>query len=259
MSGQSAQARFPKWTLAAAALCACAALLPGAFDALVLDRAAVLSGELWRLWTGHFAHGSGSHLAWSLLAFVLLGARVEPLLGNRYPMFLTACAGAVGVGVVAFLPGLQRYCGLSGVDTALYAYLLLADGARGRREGDPLLFGASAACAAALVGKIGFEFATGDALFAAIPGLEPVPAAHLIGALAGAAGRYIRTPRRPKSQTRPRYAPAVAAQAAPRPGQKDQPERSSAGSIRNKGKEGSTSQKMLWDRAATLPASPVSA
>lgn len=186
MSGGPARVRVPKWTLALASLCAAAWLLPGVFESMLLERAAVLSGEFWRLWTGHLAHASGSHLAWSLLAFVLLGVRVEPLLGSRYPTFLAACAAAVGLGVLAFLPGLQRYCGLSGVDTALYAYLLLADGARGRREGDSLLFGASAVCVVALAGKIGFEYATGGALFAAIPGLEPVPAAHLLGALAGA-------------------------------------------------------------------------
>lgn len=179
--------RPPPWTAALAAASALCFAAPELAAALALERAAALAGEPWRLWTGQLVHGSLSHLAWDLAAFLLLGWRLEPLLGRRYPAFLLAAATVVGAGVLAFLPGLASYCGLSGVVTAQYAYLALADGARGAREGDRLLVAASALCAAALAGKLAYEHAFGAALFASAPGLVPVPLAHLAGALAGAA------------------------------------------------------------------------
>src|SRR4051812_25687175 len=37
-------------------------LAPGFKAWLIYDRAAILHGELWRLWTGHLVHFSNSHL-----------------------------------------------------------------------------------------------------------------------------------------------------------------------------------------------------
>lgn len=178
--------RPPAWTAALAAASALCCAWPELAPALALDRAAVLAGEIWRPWTGQLVHGGLSHLAWDLAAFLLLGWRLEPLLGRRYPAFLLAAATAVGAGVLAFLPGLASYRGLSGVVTAQYAYLALDDGARGAREGDRLLLAASVLCAAALAGKLVYEQYFGAMLFASTPGLVPVPLAHLAGALAGA-------------------------------------------------------------------------
>jgi len=47
-------------------------LVPTTHSALLYDRTAILRGEWWRLWTGHWVHFSFSHLAWNLA--VLLGA-----------------------------------------------------------------------------------------------------------------------------------------------------------------------------------------
>lgn len=178
------RSKTPWWTLAVSAACAAAFLVPGAFEVMTFDRA-LLAAEPWRLWTGHLAHGTPSHLAWSVVTFLLLGWRVEPLMGRRYPVFLAASATVVGAAVLWLLPGMGRYCGISGLDTALYAYLMLADGARAWREQDRLLLGLAAGCAAALVLKIGYEYATGQMLFATAQGMTPVPTAHLIGSLAG--------------------------------------------------------------------------
>ena len=57
--------------LAVAVLAATA--VPEAVGLLRLDRAAVLGGEFWRLWTGHLVHGSAQHLAWNVVALLGLG------------------------------------------------------------------------------------------------------------------------------------------------------------------------------------------
>ena len=46
-------------------------------QATLLTRAGIGSGELWRLWTGHWVHFSSSHLGWNLGVMVLAGAELE--------------------------------------------------------------------------------------------------------------------------------------------------------------------------------------
>ncbi|MFC1679505.1 rhombosortase [Elusimicrobiota bacterium] len=175
---------MPWWTLAISAVSVAAFFIPGAFEAMTFDRA-LLASEPWRVWTGHLAHGNLSHLGWSVITFLILGVRVEPIMGRRYPLFLAGSATVVGAAVLWLLPDVGRYCGISGLDTALYAYLMLADGARGWRERDRILMSLTVACAVALVVKIGYEYATGQMLFATAQGMTPVPTAHVIGSLAG--------------------------------------------------------------------------
>ncbi len=95
----------------------------------------------------------------------------------------------VPAAVWIFLPGMERYRGLSGLDSAFFA-LLAAEVLREKwREGRRLWALAVLAAALAFAGKIAWELATGTAVFvdSAAAGMVPVPLAHLVGAACGAA------------------------------------------------------------------------
>ena len=66
---------------------------------LVYDRFLILSGEIWRLVSGHLVHFSKGHLLSDLLTFAVVGLIIE---SRRYPGFGLLCViSAVGVGVVS--------------------------------------------------------------------------------------------------------------------------------------------------------------
>jgi rhomboid family GlyGly-CTERM serine protease len=178
--------RLPWLTTAAAAAAVAAYAIPGGFGLLSYQRDAVLAGEWWRLFTGHLTHASGTHLVWCAAAFLALGAATERELGAKATAgFLAASAACVGAGLFVFLPGLSWYCGLSGLDTALFAGLLWREARAQRLRRDGLTLALALLAAAGLAGKIAVEYAGGQAVFARSPDVPPVPAAHLFGAAAG--------------------------------------------------------------------------
>lgn len=145
-----------------------------AFDALVLDRNAVLGGQLWRLWSGHWVHLDPRHAAINLAALVLLAAiaarmrQLGPLLWASLLLM-----PLLALGLLACVPTLQWYAGLSGLLHGWAAWLLL-------RQGGWL----AAAGAALLAAKLTWG------LLAPSHGDAPFPViheAHLIGAIVGAA------------------------------------------------------------------------
>ena len=54
-------------------------LVPGTTAPLLYERAALLDGAWWRLWTGHWVHFSMSHLAWNVAVLLGAGAWLERL------------------------------------------------------------------------------------------------------------------------------------------------------------------------------------
>ena len=92
-------------------------------EGLMYDRAGIAAGEWWRLVTGHLVHADLGHLAANVLALVILGGVLESLqrLGIKM-MFLLALFGIVVIDAVLWLklPGLDRYCGFSGVLNTLF-------------------------------------------------------------------------------------------------------------------------------------------
>ena len=112
----------------------------------------------------------------------------------------------IAVGV--FLPEMQTYRGLSGIDSAafaLLAVLILRDNVRTRRW-----YWAVFACAGFLAfgAKIVFELATGGMAFVdgSAAGMVPVPLAHLIGAGAGVLAGFVPLGLRRTSELPPRSA-----------------------------------------------------
>jgi rhomboid family GlyGly-CTERM serine protease len=144
---------------------------------LVLDRAGVAGGEWWRLLTGHWVHSDADHAFWNIAAFGFLGALFERPLGWRLISALALGMLLVDVWFLFGLPGLSRYCGLSGILNALLATGLVA---LWRERSDPWV----ALVGAAAVLKIAAEAGLGHALFSSTQWAS-VPAAHAAGLVAG--------------------------------------------------------------------------
>lgn len=158
-------------------------VIPGLASQMVYDRAAILSGEVWRLLTGNWVHFSASHLLYDLLALGIAGWIIER---RGYPHFGLLCVlAAVGISTVllAVSPEVQSYGGLSGVATGAIIYL----GLHGLKEPAPWRW----ICVAALVliaGKVLQESITGRFIIGAAGSVPfvPLPLSHIVGGLTAA-------------------------------------------------------------------------
>ncbi len=146
---------------------------PAVFDALVLERDAVLRGQLWRLWSGHLVHLDLRHATFNLAALALLAAIAARM--RQLPALLRTSLllmPLLSIGLLLAAPALQWYAGLSGLLHGWAAWLLLRHGGR-----------IALAAGIVLAAKLAWEQiapATGSMAFPVIH------AAHLIGALLGA-------------------------------------------------------------------------
>ncbi|MDX2187567.1 MAG: rhombosortase [Opitutaceae bacterium] len=150
------------------------------------SRAGISNGEVWRLVTGHLCHFSPSHLLWDVLLFIALGTWVERRSRRAWLAVVGIGALAVSLAVWWLAPELQRYRGLSGLDSALFAWIafdLTRFGWKARRWSATGLGGGALI---GLLGKSCYEGVTGSLLFVD-PGQQfvPVPLAHGVGALVG--------------------------------------------------------------------------
>ena len=144
------------------------------------DRAAILRGEVWRLVTGHFSHWSLSHLAYDVLAFVILGAICERRGRGLFAAVMVATALVVSLFLLTFRPEVELYRGLSAIDSALWMWAVFIVGER------RLLL--AVALASLFLAKVAIESQTG-ALF--VDGMTVLPVVHLIGAAVGFCGAMV--------------------------------------------------------------------
>ena len=166
-----------------AALALAIPFMPHVVTSLEWERDAIGRGELWRLFTGHFTHWSLDHLVWDVLAFVVLGVWAFSQSVARFWSTLIGSTLAIGVAMLVWAPDLTTYRGLSGVDSALFALVVVTvwrTGSRGWRWAAVVAFFAFA-------GKTAFELMTGATLFVRSmgSGVSAVPLAHLVGAVLG--------------------------------------------------------------------------
>lgn len=145
------------------------------------DRLAIGQGELWRLFTGNFAHLGWPHLAMNLAGLAL----VWLLFGSLYSAARWAwiiAASALGTGLCLYFadPEVIWYVGLSGALHGLFAAGGLADLTVRPREAAVFL--------AAVTAKLAWEQYAGP-----LPGSEETAGgpvlvqAHLYGAVSGVA------------------------------------------------------------------------
>lgn len=166
--------------------------LPDWAARLQFDRGAAAHGEVWRLVTCHWTHWSPDHLLWDLAAFVLLAAICESWgPQGRKALLAAVAASALAIPVVLWIavPAMERYRGLSGIDSALF---VLAAVLVFRGEIEPIgrigRIGRMAAvlAIAGFLGKAAWESATGTTLFTDSAGsFVPAPLAHLVGGVCG--------------------------------------------------------------------------
>jgi len=180
--------RASVWPIATA-LIAGAALalhwLPGVAQVAELDTRGRGPLALVQLWTSHLTHFGGSHLTWDLAMFAVLGLVAERLAPTATRVLLAAGAPLIAVAVIGADPQVLYYRGLSGVDTALFAFLAAhfaidSEDAGRRRMGRIAL--------ALLVARSIYELGSGGtALFVdgAAGGFNTVPIAHVAGAVVG--------------------------------------------------------------------------
>ena len=156
-------------------LIAIASFALGAGDLLQLQRD---SPEIWRVFTSHLAHWNLQQLLWDGVVFFIAGSIAERWLPRAYRATLALSAVMIAAAIFLFQPSIASYRGLSGIDSAILALLLI----HMREKRIALLF------AVGFVGKILYEVATGSALFVTElgDGIVALPVAHLAGALAGA-------------------------------------------------------------------------
>jgi rhomboid family GlyGly-CTERM serine protease len=148
-----------------------------------------MEGQLWRVVTCHLTHCSGEHLFWDLAMFLLLGVLCEHRCATRWLACLAASSLAIPVAVLVLQPELAAYRGLSGADTALFTLLAATLLKEKWRQGDIGWLIVIATLLAGLIGKTLYEVITGHCVFVddTAAGFQPVPLAHLVGALIGVA------------------------------------------------------------------------
>ena len=174
-------------SIALALLAAISALLAFAPDALqsalAYDRAALQSGELWRLWTSHLVHVDGLHALSGVASMAALAWWWRGRPGPNVTCLLVA-APILSAGLYGVAPLMSHYRGLSGLLFCLLTCALLQPGAERAR----LSAVARHALAGALLLKLGwdaFQWATASPIVDG--GAESVVAveAHVLGALLG--------------------------------------------------------------------------
>src|SRR5882757_5386985 len=101
-----------------------AALIPG--SSLELRR----GGPAWRIVTRHFTHFTYEQLAWDALVFLILGIACARRNRGAYQAALLASILLVPIAVLVFAPEVTTYRGLSGIDSALFALLLMMESRR---------------------------------------------------------------------------------------------------------------------------------
>ena len=179
--------RLPWLTLLFAAVAGALALLPGAADALQLDRSATGLGGLTRGLTAHLVHFNANHLAWDVGTLLLLGTWAEVLSRRGMLRTFLLSAGTISAAVWFLQPQFDHYRGLSGIDSAMFGFAVahLFRSARMKRDLETVL--TAVAAALLFAGKSAFELWTGSTLFAEpSTAFAAVPLAHLVGFATGA-------------------------------------------------------------------------
>ncbi len=131
----------------------------------------------------HLVHFSWRHFFCDAAVFLAAGTMAARREGVLPVVFLTLfSAASVSFALPRLAPEIAVYRGISGVDTALTAFLAFS--IIRRESGWPRCF--SGAALAGIILKSGWEFVAAESLFAGGEGVfEPVAAAHLTGLAAG--------------------------------------------------------------------------
>jgi rhomboid family GlyGly-CTERM serine protease len=176
--------RIPLLTLLMLGGAVAVALVPRWPAWLIYDRSAILSGQLWRMWTGHWIHFSTGHLVCDAIPLGIAGWIVEARGCPRFGWFCFLTPWVISAAVLVFEPRLNFCGGLSGLACAMLTLAALC----GLSDAPPWRW----VCLAALLGLAGlnlFESVTGHSMFVTVNGVPVVVSvtSHLAGAAAALA------------------------------------------------------------------------
>ena len=173
--------------LLAAAVAAALFMIPGTAAFLQYDRSLIANGEMWRLLTSHWAHWNYDHLFWDVTAFFLLSAFAFSISRLRTAALILLSSSLIPLAVWIWLPNMNYYRGLSGIDSALYLFVACCWMKQAKRSGDAFRFILLLTLIAGFSAKVIFEIATGKTLFVQSmgKGVIAVTLAHIAGAAAG--------------------------------------------------------------------------
>lgn len=168
-----------KKILGCAAFVLCLLVLQGFSRTLELDRQQVLSGEIWRIWTGHLVHTNLHHLVLNTVAALLIyfAFFTKIKFGS-----LLVCGALftpfISMALLFIDPGLDWYNGLSGLLHAFVAFFSI----HMIRNGSGLYcLGLCGVWTKVLIetirSSLGYEYLIGD--------MNVIGDAHLIGAFVG--------------------------------------------------------------------------
>jgi rhomboid family GlyGly-CTERM serine protease len=175
------RASLPWLTATMAAVAIGERVLPGAQSIFLYDRTLILEGQGWRLWSGHLAHYSFSHLFWNLVVFVPAGVWLERTYPRWTRLFLIITPVIISGALLYFEPQLQIYAGISGVAVGTLAMLALYE-LRQQPPGQKWVWGVLLTL---IVVKMAAEYGLrGTAFFVSFPtDFHNVPLSHLMGAI----------------------------------------------------------------------------
>jgi rhomboid family GlyGly-CTERM serine protease len=173
--------RNQKWFISlVVAVIAVAILLLHGSSELRYDRADILHGQIWRVFTGNFVHANWRHLASDMAGLALWTALASYLETRRsYLILLVGTGLGVGLGLLLLDPHVGWYIGLSGILHGLFAASAIR--LLSHKE---WLGGFSLLAALAL--KVLWEQRYGDLGTAKLLGVPVLVDAHLYGAVTGA-------------------------------------------------------------------------
>jgi rhomboid family GlyGly-CTERM serine protease len=179
LSFHSAVAVFP--VVLVAVLLAFHALGADALPVLRYERSAVLSGEAWRLVTGHLVHADMVHLGWNVLGVLVVAFLfARDYSWRHWLVILGVSTATTDLGFLLLQPQLEWYVGFSGVLHGLMAAGLVAWLRTSRDAITWIVTGLFAA-------KLGWEHFAGPLPFtAASLELPVIHEAHTYGAIGGA-------------------------------------------------------------------------
>ncbi len=139
---------------------------------LIYDREAVQAGDWWRIFSGFLCHYSVEHLAWNLVVVLVWGVLLE--LTSRSVLLWLILLFSLSHLLLLWRTDVLLYAGTSGLAVALVSYVCL----------DGMLYDSRRSLWATvfvlLVGKISYEFLSGNALFVS-DGFKLFPQDHLVG------------------------------------------------------------------------------
>ena len=162
-------------------------LMPGLDDSLVYDRSAIISGQFWRMITGHLVHFSFGHMFYDMTVLAVTGWFIK-FLEYRHLTFLCLISSIlISMSMLVMLPEMSRYGGMSGISIASTVYLALK-----LLHEPPALQQIGRLILLLCLGRLAYDSTINNFMILDLENVRVVPVylSHLIGAVSGA-GIYL--------------------------------------------------------------------